>query len=420
MQGMDIARPELKKRKRRRQILIGGAVVAVLAVATLGLARLGPAVPSVERSSVLVDTVKRGELLREVRGPGTLVPKEIRWIAAETAARVERIVVRPGAAVKADTVILELSNPEVEDQLLTAKAAVTAAQADLAAKRTDLKSKQLDEQSALALAKSDYETARMQAEAEKVVAEKGVIPAVQYRKSLVTLDQLKQRVSIEEQRVVEFGRNIAAQIAAEQARIDQLVGTRDLRQRQADALHLRAGIAGVLQQVPVEEGQQVVAGTNLARVARPDSLRAELRIAETQAKDVVLGQSVKVDTRNGIVEGKVSRVDPAVQNGTVQVDVDLIGKLPPGARPDLSVDGTIEIERLPDVLYVGRPAFGQPDSEVRLFKLDPASGIAARVPVRLGKSSVNLIEIKQGLNAGDQVILSDTSAYDQHDRIRLR
>jgi HlyD family secretion protein len=417
---MDIARPELKQRKRRRQYLIGGVVAAVLAAACMGLAALGPAIPSIERTSVLVDTVKRGELLREVRGPGTLVPKEIRWIAAETAARVEHIVARPGAMVEPDTVILELSNPEVDDQLLAGKTAVTAAQSDLAAKRTDLSSKLLDEQSSLAQAQSDFETARMQAEAEKTVAEKGVIPAVQYKKSLVVLDQLKNRVTIERQRVVEFQRNISAQIAAEQARLDQLVATRELRQRQADALHLRAGIHGVLQQVPVEEGQQVVAGTNLARVARPNELRAELRIAETQAKDIVLNQPVKVDTRNGIVDGKVARVDPAVQNGTVQVDVDLTGALPPGARPDLSVDGTIEIERLPDVLYVGRPAFGQPDSEVRLFRLDPSSGVASRVPVQLGKSSVNLIEIRKGIAVGDSVILSDTSAYDQHDKIRLK
>jgi HlyD family secretion protein len=417
---MDIARPELKQRKRRRQLLIGAGIAVALAATGVGLAALGPAVPSVERSSVLVDTVKRGELLREVRGPGTLVPKEIRWIAAETAARVEHIVVRPGATVEPDTVILELSNPEVDDQLLAGKAAVTAAQSDLAAKRTDLNSKLLDEQSALAQAKSDYETARMQAEAEKDVAAKGVIPAVQYKKSLVVLEQLKSRVTIEQQRVVEFQRNIAAQIAAEQARFDQLVATRELRQRQADALHLRAGIHGVLQQVPVEEGQQVVIGTNLARVARPNELRAELRIAETQAKDIVLGQPVKVDTRNGVVDGKVARVDPAVQNGTVQVDVDFTGTLPPGARPDLSVDGTIEIERLPDVLYVGRPAFGQPDSQVRLFRVDAASGVASRVPVELGKSSVNLIEIRKGLVVGDSVVLSDTSAYDQHDKIRLK
>jgi HlyD family secretion protein len=416
---MDIARPELKQKKRRRQLAIGAAVAALLAVAGIGLARLGPALPAVEHNSVLVDTVKRGELLREVRGPGTLVPKEIRWIAAETAAHVERIVVKPGAAVHADTIILELANPEVDDQLLAAKTAVTAAQSDLAAKRTDLNSRLLDEQSAYAAAKTDFENARMQAEAEKSVAEKGIIPAVQYKKSLVTLEQLRNRVSIEAQRIDEFKRNIAAQVAAEQARLDQLVATRELRQRQADALHVRAGIDGILQQVPVEEGQQVAAGANLARVARPGALMAELRIAETQAKDVALGQAVKVDTRNGIVDGKVLRVDPAVQNGSVQVDVELVGALPAGARPDLSVDGTIEIERLSDVLHVGRPAFGQPGSEVRLFRVGE-DGVAARVPVRLGKSSVNRIEIVQGLAEGDRVVLSDTSAWDQYDRIRLK
>jgi HlyD family secretion protein len=417
---MDIARPELKQRKRRRQYLIGGVVAALLGVAVAGLSALGPAIPSIERSSVLVDSVKRGELLREVRGPGTLVPKEIRWIPAETAAHVEHIVIKPGAIVQPDTVILELANPEVDDQLLAAKTAVIAAQSDLAAKRTDLNSKLLDEQSQLAQAKSDYETARMQAEAEKTVAEKGVIPAVQYKKSLVVLDQFKDRMDLEGQRVVEFRRNITSQLAAEQARLDQLVATRELRQRQANALHVRAGIEGILQQVPVEEGQQVAAGTNLARVARPGQLMAELRIAETQAKDVALGQPVKVDTRNGMIDGKVLRVDPAVQNGTVQVDVELGDKLPPGARPDLSVDGTIEIERLPDVLYVGRPAFGQSDSEVRLFRLDGTSDVASRVPVQLGKSSVNLIEVVKGLNVGDKVILSDTSAFDQNDRVRLK
>jgi HlyD family secretion protein len=416
---MDIARPELKQKKRRRQLAIGVALAALFAVAGIGLARLGPVLPAIERNSVLVDTVKRGELLREVRGPGTLVPKEIRWIAAETAAHVERIVVKPGAAVQPDTIILELANPEVDDQLLAAKTAVTAAQSDLAAKRTDLNSRLLDEQSAYASAKTDFENARMQAEAEKSVAEKGIIPAVQYKKSLVTLEQLGNRVSIEAQRIDEFKRNIAAQLAAEQARLDQLVATRELRQRQVDALHVRAGIDGILQQVPVEEGQQVAAGANLARVAKPGELMAELRIAETQAKDVALGQPVKVDTRNGIVDGKVLRVDPAVQNGSVQVDVELVGALPAGARPDLSVDGTIELERLPDVLHVGRPAFGQPDSEVRLFRVGE-DGVAERVPVRLGRSSVNQIEVVQGLAAGDRVVLSDTSAWDQYDRIRLK
>ena len=417
---MDIARPDLKKKKRRRQIITGVIAAAVIIAAVIGFSMLGPALPGVDRSSVLIGTVKRGELLREVRGPGTLVPKEIRWISAETSARVERVLVKPGAAVEAGTVILELGNPEVDDQLLAAKSGLTASKSDLAAKRTDLQSRLLDQLSSLAQARTDFETARMQAESEKVVAQKGIIPAVQYKKSLVVLDQLKYRVGIEEQRVAEFKRNISAQVAAEQARLDQLANTLDLRQRQADALKVRAGIAGILQQVAVEEGQQVAAGSNLARVAKPGDLIAELRIAETQAKDVALGQPVKVDTRNGIVEGKVLRVDPAVQNGTVQVDVDLVGKLPPGARPDLSVDGTIEIERLADVLYMGRPAFGQPDSEQRLFRIDASGDTATRVPVQLGRSSVNLIEVRAGLKVGDSVILSDTSAWDQYDRIKLK
>lgn len=417
---MDIARPELKIKKRRRLLILVGVAALAVAGIGIGLARLGPALPSVERNHVLIGTVERGELLREVRGPGTLVPKEIRWIAAETAARVERIVVKPGAAVQADTVIIELGNPEVETQLLAAQTAVIAAESDLAAKQTDLQSKLLDEKSALASANAEYASSRMQAEAEKPLAQKGIIPGVQYRRTLITLEQLKSRVDIEEQRVAAFQRNIAAQIAAEKARLGQLVNTRELRQRQADALHVRAGITGILQQVPVEEGQQVAAGANLARVARPGDLMAELRIAETQAKDVALGQAVRVDTRNGIVAGRVLRVDPAVQNGSVQVDVELTGELPPGARPDLSVDGTIEIQRLPDVLHVGRPAFGQPDSDLRLFRVDAGGDTATRVPVRLGKASVNQIEILQGLDAGQRVILSDTSAWDQYDRIRLK
>lgn len=415
---MDIARPELKQRKRRRQILIGVAGGILLIATITGLMALGPAMPTVERSSVLVDAVKRGELLREVRGPGTLVPKEMRWIAAQTSARVEHVRVKPGASVEADTVIVELSNPEVDDQLRVATAALAAARSDLAARRTDLNSRLLDQRAAKAQAETDYETARMQAESEKIVAEKGIIPAVQYQQSLVALKQLHYRVEIEAQRIAEFERNIAAQLAAEQARLDQLEGTLDLRQRQADGLKVKAGIAGVLQRVLVEEGQQVAAGDNLARVARPGDLMAELRIAETQAKDIIIGQPARIDTRNGLVDGRVLRIDPAVQNGTVQVDVELTGALPAGARPDLSVDGTIEVERLADVLYVGRPAFGQTDAEVRLFRVD-ADGVASRVPVQLGKSSVNLIEIRNGLAVGDRVILSDTSAWDAYDRIRL-
>jgi HlyD family secretion protein len=416
---MDIRRDDLKLKKRRRQYVIGAVIAVALLGATLGIARLKPAAPQVERSSVWLDTVKRGEMLREVRGPGTLVPKEIRWITAETAAHVERIVVKPGAEVKADTVILELSNPEVQEQLASAESAVAAARADNAAKKMTLENQLLDQKANYAQVQSDYEAARLEAEAKKELAAKGIIPKIQYRQIELTAEQRKVRMQIETERMAKFTETVGAQVAADNARLKQLETTLVLRRAQVDALKVQAGIAGVLQQVPVQEGQQVSAGTNLARVARPDVLRAELHIAETQAKDVLIGQQVKVDTRNGIVDGKVERIDPAVQNGTVQVDVELAGELPPGARPDLSVEGTIQIERLEDVVYVGRPAFGQPNSEVRLFKLNKADGIAERVPVALGRSSVNLIEIKRGLAPGDQVVLSDTSAWDAYDRIRL-
>jgi HlyD family secretion protein len=416
---MDIVRADLKVKKRRKQWLIGAAIGLLVLGATLGVARLKPAAPLVERSSVWLDTVKRGEMLREVRGPGTLVPKEIRWITAETNARIERIVVKPGAQVKADTVLLELSNPEVQEQLAGAQSAVAAARADNAAKKMALENQVLDQKANFAQVQSDYESSRLEAEAKNDLAKKGVIPMIQYRQIELTAEQRKVRLGIERERIAKFADSVRAQIEADNARLHQLETTLALRQRQAESLQLKAGIAGVLQQVPVQEGQQVVAGTNLARVARPDVLRAELRVAETQAKDVAIGQKVNVDTRNGIVEGKVERIDPAVLNGTVQVDVDITGDLPPGARPDLSVEGTIEIERLADVVYVGRPAFGQPNSDVRLFRLNPAEGTAERVPVRLGRSSVNAIEITKGLNPGDQVVLSDTTAWDAYDRIRL-
>jgi len=416
---MDIKREDLKIKKRRKQWLFGAVVAVLVLGATLGAARLKPAAPLVERSSVWLDTVKRGEMLREVRGPGTLVPKEIRWITAETNARVERIVVKPGAQVHPGTVILELSNPEVQEQLASAQAAVAAARADNAAKKMTLENQVLDQKANFAQFQSDYESSRLEAEAKNDLAKKGVIPMIQYRQIELTAAQRKVRLDIERERMLKFAQSVSAQVNADVARLGQLETTLVLRQRQADSLQLKAGIAGVLQQVPVQEGQQVTAGTNLARVARPDVLRAELRVAETQAKDVAIGQKVSVDTRNGLVEGQVERIDPAVLNGTVQVDVDITGTLPPGARPDLSVEGTIEIERLADVVYVGRPAFGQPNSEVRLFRLNPQDGSAERVPVRLGRSSVNSIEIAKGLQPGDQVVLSDTTAWDAYDRIRL-
>jgi len=282
-----------------------------------------------------------------------------------------------------------------------------------------LENQLLDQKANFAQVQSDYESSRLEAEAKKDLAQKGVIPMIQFKQIELTAAQRKIRMEIETERMKKFAETVSAQIDADKARLGQLETTFALRRRQAEALAVKAGIAGVLQQVPVQEGQQVAAGTNLARVARPDVLRAELHIAETQAKDVLIGQSVRVDTRNGIVDGKVERIDPAVQNGTVQVDIDLEGDLPSGARPDLSVEGTIQIERLANVVYVGRPAFGQPNSDVRLFKLNASDGIAERVPVRLGRSSVNLIEITKGLNPGDQVVLSDTSAWDAYERIRL-
>lgn len=416
---MDIQRADLKQKKRRKQLALGGVALAAVLGVMGWLSTLDAAAPQVDRSSLWLDQVKRGEMLREVRGPGLLVPKEIRWIAAETAARVERIVVKPGATVEPDTIILELSNPEVADAQLAAQSALTAAEADLAAQRMTLESQLLDQRANLAGVEADYESARLQTEAEADLASKGIIPRIQYRRSELASDRLKIRLDIEKERVAKFGQTMESQLDAARARTAQLRSTAELRQRQLDGLKVRAGIAGVLQQVPVEEGQQVAAGINLARVARPDVLMAELRIPETQVKDVTTGQRVSVDTRNGIVAGTVIRIDPAVLNGTVLVDVDLEGELPPGARPDLSVDGTIQIERLDDVLYVGRPAYGQPESEVRLFKLDPESGIAQRVPVRLGRASVNLIEIQQGLDPGDQIILSDTSQWDEYERLRI-
>lgn len=417
---MDIARPELKQQRQRRRLLIGIAGALGLAVVAALIARLEPAAPQVDRQTVWIDTVKRGDLLREVRGPGSLVPKEIRWIAADAAARVERVLVRPGAAVQADTLILELRNPEIDDQMLAARAGLEAAKADLEARRIALLSQVLDQQANLASVQADHEGAKLQAEAEAELNRRGIVSALQFRQSQLRADQLAVRLDIERQRVTMLRSNLDAQLAAERARLDQLKNTYELRQRQAEALNVRAGMSGILQIIAVEEGQQVAPGANLARVARPDVLRAELRVPETQAKDIKLDQRVRVDTRNGVVDGHVVRIDPAVLNGTVQVDVDLDGTLPAGARPDLSVDGTIEIEKLSDVLYVGRPAFGQSETTTTLFRLDAEGESAQRVPVQLGRASVSLIEVSRGLEVGDRVILSDTTSYDQHDRLRLR
>lgn len=416
---MDIVRPELKRKKQIKRIAWGAAGVLSLAIVAVALARLEPAAPKVERAAVWTDTVKRGEMLRQVRGPGTLVPRDIRWIAATTDARVDRVLTKPGAAVEPDTVLVEMSNPELSQQVHEARSELVAAEADYAALEVQLQSQVLDQRATLAQVESEAEGARLQAEAESELLKDGIIPRIQFQRSELMAKQLKVRLEIEKQRSAQFQNSVNAQLRAARARIEQLNNMVELREQQLAGLTVEAGIEGVLQELTVEEGQRLTPGQNIARVARPDTLMAELRIAETQAKDVQLGQNVAVDTRNGIVAGEVVRIDPRVANGTVQVDVELTGELPQGARPDLSVDGTILIERLDDVLYVGRPAYGQPASTVSLFKLNPVEGTAMRVPVELGRSSVNVIEVRQGLTQGDTVILSDTSAWDDYDRIRL-
>jgi HlyD family secretion protein len=418
---MDIPRgeAELVKRKRRR-LLFGAAGIAGVLLVTLGLSRLGPAVPGVERASVLVDTVKRGSMLREVRGPGTLVPEDVRWIPATTEGRVEKIVVLPGAVVKPDTVVLELSNPEVTLALRDAQLQLSAAEAELANQKVNLDTQHLDQRASAAKMESEYQQARLKADVDEEMATQGLISQLTVKLSRVTAQETKQRNELEKERLSINDKARLSGLKVQEARVAQLRAAADLRQSQVDALKVRAGIPGVLQLVPVAVGQRVTQGTNLARVADPARLKAELKIPETQAKDVVIGQPATVDTRNGVVKGRVVRVDPAVLNGTVTVDVTFVEPLPRGARPDLSVDGTIELERLEDILYVGRPAFGQEKSTVGLFKLVGRGPDATLVRVKLGRSSVNAVEIVEGLSAGDQVILSDTSAYDAHPRIRLK
>jgi HlyD family secretion protein len=413
---MDIPRPENKKRKRIRQLAIGGGTAVALAIVTIALARLEPAAPSVDGDTLYTGAVDRGEILIQVRGPGTLVPRELLWIAAQSAGRVERVIVRPGAVVEPDTVLAELSNPDLMRQAEEARYGLEAAKAEFTEFELTLRSKQLDQEAAVAQARAQYEAQRLLAEAERAA---GVVAELTVRRSELTAESLKASYDIQVERLNQLGATVEAQIAAQRARLAQTQNTYERMQDQVEALQVRAGLAGVVQEVMIEGGQQVQPGANIARVARPDDLIAELRVPETQARNVIVGQRVAVDTRNGIADGKVSRVDPAVREGTVQVDVDLTGKLPVGARPDQSVDGTIEIERLPDVIYTGRPAYGQPNSTITLFKLVDGGAYAVRVPVKLGKTSVNQVEILEGLVPGDEVILSDTSAWDDVDRIRL-
>src|SRR5256884_2813216 len=417
--SMDIARPNVAKKKRQRRIMIIAASVLALIAITFGLSRLKPAVPSVDRSTVWIDTVKRGPMVRQVRGLGTLVPVDIRWIAANTEGRVETIVVWPGPEVQADTVILELTSPELEQAAHDAQSKATAAEAELTTLRATLQRELLDQEATTAKVKSDYEQAKMERETNNQLAKNGLVAELQYKTSKVKEAELANRNEIEQKRLQFAHESIDPQVASKQAAVDQAKQLAKLRADQVEALHVRAGMSGVLQQLPVQIGQRVKVGDNLARVADPTKLKAQVKIAETQAKDIQIGQKAVIDTRNGTANGHVTRVDPAVEQGTVNVEVAFDEPLPKGARPDLSVDGTIQLERLDNVVYVGRPAFGQENNTVGMFKLINGTSEALRTPVKLGKSSVNTIEILSGLQPGDQVILSDTSAWDAHERIRL-
>ena len=416
---MDIARPSNARQKRLRRIAYGAAALLAVLLITLGLSRLKPAAPGVERATLWVDTVKRGPLLREVRGSGTLVPEDIRWIPATTQGRVERILLFPGTAVKADTVILELVNPQLEQELEDAALKVQAAEAALLNLRVQAQNDYLQQKATAANISAEYNKAKMQAEMNESLAKSQLVSALALRQSKMDAEQLGIRDEIARQQLAGNEDSIKPRIAVQQSQLDQARAVMRLKQRQRDDLKVRAGLDGILQRVPVEVGQQVAPGTNLARVANPGRLKAEIKIAETQAKDIQIGQKVSIDTRNGIVDGLVTRIDPSVQNGTITVDVGLVGDLPRGAVPDLTVDGTVELERMADVVYVGRPAFGQEQSAVQIFKLQE-DGSASRVQVKIGRVSVNAVEILSGLGVGDEVVLSDMSAWDAFDRVRLQ
>jgi len=417
---MDIQRPSNARAKRIRRIIYAAIALVSITGVTYGVTRLRPAAPAVDKATIWTDEVKRGPMIRDVRGIGTLVPVDIRWIPAQTDSRVDRIVLRPGAIVKPDSIILELSDPILQRETLDAEYQLKAAQADLENLKVQINSELLNQKSFTATVRSDYEQARLQHEVDEKLRAEGIGAEVTAKLSKVKAEQLAIRLTLEEDRTKNAEDSAAARLQAQQSHVDQQRALYDLKRSELDSLHVRAGIEGVLQLVPVDVGQHVTPSTNLARVADPKHLKAEIKIPETQARDITIGQPATVDTRNGIVKGRVSRIDPSVQNGTVTVDVLFTEPLPNGARPDLSIDGTIELENLKDVLYVGRPVHGQTDSTIGLFKLVEEGSEGLRVSVKLGKSSVNAVEILQGLNVGDKVILSDMSAWDGFDRVRLR
>jgi HlyD family secretion protein len=406
--------------QRRKRLLIGVGIAVLLGGVSAVVARLQPAPPAVERNLVWIDTVKRGSMLRQVRGTGILRPEEIRWIAARTQGRVEKVLLRPGAAVKPDDLILVLNNPEVVQAAADADSQLEAAEAEMANLRVQLQSGVLAAESAAAGAKADDEQSRLRADVNDKLFKNNLVSELELKLSKVTAANAAARSEIERKRLLFAKESVAPQLAVKQAGVNRMRTLAALRHAELDALEVRAGMSGVLQLLPVEVGAQIAPGANLARVADPTRLKAEVRVAETQAKDIQIGQRASIDTRNGLIEGSVTRIDPSVQNGTVTVDVALVGELPLGARPDLTVDGTIELERLENVTFVGRPAYGSEQSAVGLYRLDSAGAYAIRTNVRLGRGSVSSVEILGGLAPGDRVILSDMSQWDDTNRIRLK
>jgi len=414
---MDIKRTP--KKKRTKYIAIGGGV-AVLVLLTIALGMLPSAAPSVERSTLMIDSVQRGTMVRAVRAPGTLVPEQVRLVSALTAGRVEQLPLRPGASVKGGALLLLLSNPDVQLEALDAGRQVTVAEAALVNLQTSLATQQLTQQAAVASAQAAASDARRQATMLQSLGEKKLASSNDVAQATERATEANERLSAEQQRLKVMGDAMARQISLQRSEVERARAIAAFQQQRVASMHVSAPEDGVLQTQPLELGQWVVPGQVLATVAQPGRLKAVLRVPETQARDVVIGQPVEVDTRNGIARGHVMRVDPSVQNGTVTVEVALEGALPRGARPDLSVDGTIEIERLADVLHVGRPAYGQGESTVGLFKLEPDGKYATRVPVKLGVSSVTTIQVLQGLKAGDRVITSDMSQWDNVERVKLK
>jgi len=418
---MDIKRaPKSRLKKRIRTVVLIVVGVAAIGGITYGLSKMKPAAPTLDRSTTVIGVVKRGEMVREVKGNGTLVPQVTRWIPAPADGRVEKILVQAGIEVSAGTVIVELSNPQMEQQALDAEFQVKTAEADAENLKTKLESDGMTQQSQIASINAEYSQAKLQLDSEEALAKQGLVAELPLKVSRVHVLDLANRLRVEQQRLAVSAKSNKAQLNAQNSRIEQLRALAKLKKDQVEALKVRAGTSGVLQQVSVQEGQQVTPGVNIARIADPASLKAELKVAETQINDVKENQLAIVDTRNGLIHGRVSRIDPAAREGTFTVDISFTEALPGSARPDLSVDGTIELERLRNVLYVDRPAFGQAQQTVGMFKIGPDGQEATRTQVKLGRTSVSTVEILDGLREGDQVVISDTSSMDNYNRIRLR